>query len=95
MLLIKLLGLKHLAAVDLLVSICIDEFFDDHVASSDADHELAIHDLSEDLTGAEQVVAIPKTLDGHLTLHHVDVLGELLIDGVPLVGRVVAVSIGS
>jgi hypothetical protein len=83
-----LLCLKQLAPVDLLVGIGSDELLDDHVAATDANHELAIHDLGKDLSRTEHVEAVAHALDGDLALHQVHVLGEVFVHGVALGGGV-------
>ena len=69
-----LLGFHGLDLLHLLVRVGSNELFNHHVPASYSDHQLPIHDLSEDLFGPEQIVAIAKSLDGYRTLGHIDVL---------------------
>jgi len=81
---ILLLRFKKFATVDFLVCVVGYEFFNYHVATTDTDDKFAVHDLGKDLTGAEEVVAVSQTFDRDLTLHHVYVPSELLINSIPL-----------
>ncbi len=60
---------NKLASGELLVSVVSDEFFDDHVAASDSNHQLSIHDLCEDPPRAKVVVPVSKSFDRYLAMH--------------------------
>jgi hypothetical protein len=77
-----LLSLKQFASIDLLICIGGNEFLNDHVAAANSDNQLSIHDLGENLPRTEQIVPVPKALDGNLALHHVEISGKLLINSV-------------
>ncbi len=64
-----LVSFHELASGELLVSIVSDEFFNDHIAATYADNQLAIHDLCEDLSGSEVIVPVSKSLNRYLALH--------------------------
>lgn len=83
-----LVSFHELASRELLVSIVSDEFFDDHVAATDTDYQLAIHDLCEDLSGSEVIVAVSKSLNRNLALHEIDVSSQLFINSVTLISAI-------
>lgn len=83
-----LVGFYKLASGKLLVSIVGDELFNHHVATADADHQLAIHDLCEDLSGSKVIVAIAKSLNWDLTLHKINVSSQLFIHSITLISAI-------
>ena len=92
-----LVGFHKLASSELLVSIVSNELFNDHVAAANADYQLAIHDLCEDLSGSKVVISVAKSLNGDLALHQINVSSQLLINSVTLIStvKVLTDSIGS
>ena len=70
--------------LQLLLAVVHHEFLDAHVAAADADDELAVDDLGEDLLGAEGVLVVSESLNGDRAVQAVDVVGEELVDEVAL-----------
>ena len=83
-----LVSFNELASGELLVSIVSDELFDYHVATTNADNQLAIHDLCEDLSGSKVIVAVYQSLNWYLALHEINVSSQLLIHSISLISAV-------
>jgi len=70
-----------------LLSVRLDELFDDHETTSDANDETPIEDLRIDLPCAEHVETIAQALDRNRAASFIDVVAEQLIQHVTLFAR--------
>ena len=75
--------------LDLLLCVGFNEFLDDHVASSDSDDELAVDDLSVNLTGSEHVETIAESSDWDGAAGNAEEVSEQFINLVSFDGFVV------
>ena len=72
----------------LLFCIGLNEFFNNHVSSSNSDHKLAVDDLGVDLLGPKQIETITESLDRNRTLSVHQEVSKELIDGISLLSLI-------
>lgn len=79
--------LDQLDLLFLRLAIRLDEFLNNHVASSNSDDQFTIHNLSIDLFGSKDVVTTSNLLDRNITLTKLQILVQKCVHVISCLGH--------